>query len=63
MVDTVQSSAEMAKAKLEFERIVAKVKAANARIPAAEIQAAVDEAIREVRAERRKKNKTRATRA
>jgi len=55
MVVAAKLSAETAEAKRVFESIVAEIKAANAGIPAEEIQAAVDEAIREVRAERRKK--------
>ena len=56
MVVAAKLSAETAEAKRVFESIVAEIKAANAGIPAEEIQAAVDEAIREVRAERRKKD-------
>jgi len=40
-----------------FQLRVAEIKAANAGIPADELQAAVDEAIRAVRAERRKKSR------
>jgi ribbon-helix-helix protein len=45
---------EAVKARI-FQLRVAQIKAANANVPGDELQAAVDEAIREVRAERRKK--------
>jgi hypothetical protein len=54
MMDTVQLTPKMAEAKRVFEQCVAEIQAANAGTPAEEIQAAVDEAIREVRAEHRK---------
>jgi len=41
-----------------FQLKVAQIKAANAKIPAEELEAVIDEAVREVRAERRKKKPT-----
>jgi NAD-specific glutamate dehydrogenase len=46
-----------------FQLTVAQIKAANAKIPAGELEAAIDEAVREVRAERRKKKKPTARRS
>jgi hypothetical protein len=62
MVVAAKLSAEAAEARRVFEQSAALAKAANAGIPADELQAAVDEAIREVRAERRKKMKAKIDR-